>query len=47
MSGIESNMHEDRIFNPSEQTNGNHVLDAMVTIRWVVKWACFINDPDC
>ena len=29
MSGIESNMHEDRIFNPSEQTTKNAAINSM------------------
>ena len=39
MSGIESNMHEDRIFNPSEQTTKNAAIQSMESYHALCKEA--------
>ena len=39
MSGIESNMHEDRIFNPSEQTTKNAAIKTMESYHALCKEA--------
>ena len=39
MSGIESNMHEDRIFNPSEQTTKNAAINSMESYHALCKEA--------
>ncbi len=39
MSGIESNMHEDRIFNPSEQTTKNAAIKSMESYHALCKEA--------
>ena len=39
MSGIESNMHEDRIFNPSEQTTKNAAIKSMESYNALCKEA--------